>query len=88
MVVFYQNKFVGQSSLSAAELYILSLSRAFTLVMLIVRPLADWNLLLSGFYRNVYRSARPEAYQIVDTSEDARASSDDLYFVLMDCYCL
>ncbi len=43
------------------------------LVMLIVRPLAGGRL---PYYLVVkaYLFARPEAYQIVDTSEDARAS--------------
>ncbi len=40
--------------------------------MFIVRPLAGRNLLLFPIEK-AYQFARPEAYRIVDTSEDARA---------------
>ncbi len=51
----------------------ITLSRASSLVMLIVQHLAGGKLLYFLIVK-VYRFARPEAYQIVDTSEDARAS--------------
>ena len=48
-------------------------------VMYIVRPLAD-DSLTSTLVANVHRFSRPEAYQIVATSEDARASRNYLNF--------
>ena len=60
-------------------LYLLLCREHASLVMYIVRPLAD-DSLTSFLVANVHRFSRPEAYQIVATSEDARASRNYLNF--------
>ncbi|MDQ3290321.1 MAG: hypothetical protein M3Q05_03420 [Bacteroidota bacterium] len=46
-------------------------------MIFIVRPLAGRNLILLQMGK-AYQVARPEAYQIVDMSEDGRASISQL----------